>query len=394
MDQISTNDLKTLFAERDGHHASLYMPTEIKGQETQQNPIRFKNLMDQLEVQLAERGVGKSEARILLEPLYQLQDDFDFWQHQSGGLAVFLAGDEVYAYRLPDEFKEMATINSRFIVRPLLPLLTRNGAFYILAISQNAVRLLEADRFHARQVNLADVPTSKREALWFLTQEESIRTHTGTSMPGVARTRNRDGGGVIFSGQGEGSETQEKVRIAEFFNIVDQGVRQLIDRTTQTPLVIAGVEFLHPIYREQSEYDRLITGKILGNHDDTSDEELHRLGWEVVAPMFQQDYETARDAYLMHSGRGDGLSTNRIEEIVPAAYYQRIERLLFASDASCWGTFNPDTGEAVVHNTLQPDDEDLVDLAAYYTLLNGGEVYALGQDEVPDRGPAAATLRF
>jgi hypothetical protein len=394
MDQISTNDLKTLLADRDGHHISLYMPTEFKGQETQQNPIRFKNMIDQLEMQLAARDVDKSEAQALLQPLYQMQGDYDFWQHQGGGLAVFLAGGELYTYRLPGEFKEMAMVNSRFQIKPLLPILTRNGMFYILAISQNSVRLLEADRFHVRQVKLGDVPTSKREALWFLEQEESIRTHSATSMPGAARARNRDGGGIMFSGQGEGSETQEKVRIAEFFNIVDRGVRQLIDRTTQTPLVLAGVEFLHPIYKEQSEYDRLITGAITGNHDETSDEELRRLGWEVVAPMFQQDYETARDSYLMHSGRGDGLATNRIEEIVPAAFYQRIERLLFATDASSWGVFNPDTGEISVHDTMQPGDEDLVDLAAHYALLNGGEVFALEQDEVPDRGPAAATLRF
>jgi hypothetical protein len=39
-------------------------------------------------------------------------------------------------------------------------------------------------------------------------------------------------------------------------------------------------------------------------------------------------------------------------------------------------------------------DEDLLDLAAMYTLLRRGTVYAVAPEQMPDRTPAAAILRY
>ena len=39
-------------------------------------------------------------------------------------------------------------------------------------------------------------------------------------------------------------------------------------------------------------------------------------------------------------------------------------------------------------------DEDLVNLAAAHTLLNGGEVYALKAEAMPDQAMMAASFRY
>ncbi|RPJ11944.1 MAG: hypothetical protein EHM37_10145 [Deltaproteobacteria bacterium] len=44
-------------------------------------------------------------------------------------------------------FKELAVVSHRFHVKPLLPVLTSDGTFYILALSQNQLRLLEGTWF-------------------------------------------------------------------------------------------------------------------------------------------------------------------------------------------------------------------------------------------------------
>ncbi|MEP0851174.1 hypothetical protein NC991_12470 [Funiculus sociatus GB1-A4] len=59
-----------------------------------------------------------------------------------------------------------------------------------------------------------------------------------------------------------------------------------------------------------------------------------------------------------------------------------------------WGQFNPDTMTVDLHPEPQPDDEDMVDFAAVHTLLNGGTVYAVEPEIVPDEAPVAAILRF
>jgi len=47
-----------------------------------------------------------------------------------------------------------------------------------------------------------------------------------------------------------------------------------------------------------------------------------------------------------------------------------------------------------VHETEEPGDEDLLDVAAIQTVLNSGTVYAVKAEEVPGGGPAAALFRY
>lgn len=47
-----------------------------------------------------------------------------------------------------------------------------------------------------------------------------------------------------------------------------------------------------------------------------------------------------------------------------------------------------------LHPEPEPDDEDMLDFAAIHTLLNGGKVYAVKPDQVPNGAPAAAIFRY
>lgn len=47
-----------------------------------------------------------------------------------------------------------------------------------------------------------------------------------------------------------------------------------------------------------------------------------------------------------------------------------------------------------LHPEPETDDEDMLDFAAIHTLLNGGTVYAVEPDQMPDKVQAAAIFRF
>ena len=47
-----------------------------------------------------------------------------------------------------------------------------------------------------------------------------------------------------------------------------------------------------------------------------------------------------------------------------------------------------------LHPEPEPDDEDMLDFAAIHTLLNGGTVYTVEPEEVPDEALAAAIFRY
>jgi hypothetical protein len=86
----------------------------------------------------------------LLQPARRLLDDSSFWQYQAEGLAVFLAAGTLRTFRVPVPFAELVVVAPGFHVKPLLALLTGDGLFYVLALSQNQVRLLVGTRDHIR----------------------------------------------------------------------------------------------------------------------------------------------------------------------------------------------------------------------------------------------------
>lgn len=167
MSLLTTEELKALSQQQDGLLVSIYMPTRPVGPETRENPIRLKNLVVAAETKLIERGTRAPEARAMLKPAQQLVDDYDFWQHQNTDLALFISSDLLRTYRLPLKFEELVVVGYRFHLKPLVPFLSADGRFYLLALSQNEVRLFQGTRHTFDEVMLTEkVPRSLAEAFW------------------------------------------------------------------------------------------------------------------------------------------------------------------------------------------------------------------------------------
>jgi hypothetical protein len=87
-------------------------------------------------------------------------------------------------------------------------------------------------------------------------------------------------------------------------------------------------------------------------------------------------------------------ASDNLREIVPAAYFGRIESLFIAIDQEQWGTFHPTTNTLHVHREGRFNDDDLLDIAATQTLLHGGSVYAVEHVHMPGERPLAAVFRY
>ncbi|MGL5924199.1 baeRF7 domain-containing protein, partial [Chroococcidiopsis sp.] len=360
------------------------MPTHKLGTQTQQDPIRFKNLMRQAEEKLVATGIRAQDARDLLERAKKL-DDYQFWQHQSHGLAIFISANLFGYYCLPLNFDELVVVSDRFHFKPLLPLLTGDGQFYILALSQNQVRLFQGTRYSVNEIELEDVPTSIAQALRYDDPEKSLQFHTGTSGGGTGGDR-----AAMFHGQGAGNDDQ-KDNLLRYFRKVDTGLQELL-KDRRSPLVLAGVDYLLPIYQQANTYPYLLDEGMTGNPDQLKAEELHALAWEIVQPHFERSQQETIARYQELAGTGK--TATNIREVVSSAYYQRVESLFVPVGVQKWGRFHPDTSEVELRDEHQPGDEDLLDLAALHTLFNGGTVYAVEPEQVPGDHPLVAVLRY
>lgn len=279
---LSRDELRSLMDTRDDPSVSIYMPAHPIN-ESEQDPILLKNLFRQAEEQLGAYGMRATDAHSLLEPAARLLPDMGFWQHQGNGLAVFISPGFFRYYRTPYSFYSLVIVSQRFHLKPLIPLFSDDGMFYILAISQGQVRLLQCTRYFVRDVTPEHIPASKEVALQFDEPLKQFQYHT-----------TGPGGMTVSHGQGV-SKDEDKVNILRYFQQVNEGLQEIL-------------------------------------HD-----------------------EHARQI---------------------------------------WGTFDTQTRKVKLFEREQFGLEDLLDLAAMYTLNGGGRVFAVTTEEIPQNKELAALYRY
>jgi hypothetical protein len=388
MKTLSASELRVLMEQQQGPCISLFLPTHRAGGDTQQDPLRLRHQLRAVENRLLLKNLRSTQVQALLEPIQALLDDEQFWLHPSDGLAVFRSSELLRAYWLPYPFKEQVTVTNHFYLKPLLPLMTNDGRFYILALSQKEIRLLECTHYNVNEVELPEgVPHRLADAMKYDEPENELQYHSSSSGAVLGKGGRR---AIIFHGQGVGTD-DEKQNILRYFQRIDRGLHALL-RDEQVPLVLAGVEYLFPIYREANTYPHLLDEGVAGNPDRESAQVLHTKAWAVVEPHFMSAREEAVASYRAYAG--SERASNDLRVIIPAAYYGQIECLFLASDQEQWGTFNPATTTLHVHREPRFQDDELLDMAATQTLLHGGSVYVVEQAHMPDEGLLAAVFRY
>jgi hypothetical protein len=382
VDVLSGDDLQLLVQQPGSPCVSLYIPTHRSGPETQQDPIRLKNLTRRAEEGLLGAGIRPRDASEVLHPARELIEDEAFWRHRSEGLALFLRAGWFRCYRLPLTFEELVVVSDRFHVSPLLPLLTGDGHFFVLALSENQARLLAGTHSAFHEVNVPGLPAGVKDALRYDDPQRELGSH--------AAGRGGPGARVVLHGQGIGAEVQ-KERLARYLQAVDDAIRGSL-RGQRAPLVLAGVGYVRAMYRDINTYPHLLEEGISGSPDRVSSEQLHIRAWTLVEPLFARNRDDAVAAY--RAALGTGRTSDRLEEVLTAAEAGRVE-VLFVSTAAHVLSATPGSARvAHADGGQELGGRDQIEQAVVRTMLNGGTVYAASQGEMPDRAPVAALFRY
>lgn len=386
MKLLQIDDLRALAEHRQWPCISMYLPTHRMGKDTRENPIRMRNAVGGARERLTQAGYPKDEAAELLAPASDLITSRDFWLHQSEGLAVFVAPDLFQYFRLPLKFRDDVTVADHFSVKPLIPLFSQDGRFYILALSQKQIRFFEATRLAIHERTVPEMLKGIDDLRQFVEVEEHLQGHTMALTPGRANTN------IIFHGQGSiGDKAQYKEDVIQYVKAVSEKLERYLGAET-APLVLAGVGYEQAFYRQVNGYHNLLTEGIAGNPDGLDEKQLHEAAWAIVEPQFAVGRQADLDLYRDFS-RTDKTS-DRLETILPAAYHGRVRTLFVRPEAKAWGRFDTDKLLVTTHDEPEEGDVDLLDVATVQVLQHDGMLYALKEEEMPARSPQAAIFRY
>ncbi len=382
---LGVNELKDLCEKYHAPCVSMFMPTYKAGSRVGQNPVRFKNLLQKTRRRLSTYNLGSREVERLMRPAVRLLEQSRFWRYQDEGLAAFLDRNRLRYYRLPIRFKELLVISTSFHTKPLLPIFTSDGRFHLLAISLKRIRLFQCTRYSINSVKLQDISHNLFDTFKDKFSEKQLQFHTGAPR----RSGGRD---ARFFGTG-GQDQETKKAIFRYFNQIGKSLRENF-KNERIPLVLAGVDYLLPIFKEATKYPHIIDEGITGNPDRLTADELHERAWAILKTHFQEAQLNAVTSYHALAGAGSHLAVSKLDEVAIAAMHGRVQILFVSVGVQRWGRFDDRLNKIRQHKKFAYGDRDILDLVATYSILKGGTVYALAPDQMPNNCEVAAVLRY
>lgn len=378
MDIVHKQDLIDLIQKADEHSISIFIPTHKTGNDAQQDPIRLKNALSEVRKKLENRGLREPDINDMLEPVEQKLTDDDFWLYQNEGLSIFVTENESLFYRVPISFKEQVYVDDQFYISPMVPLITGDGQFFVLALSQNDIRLLQCTKDHVEEVELDDIPSNIDEFRKFDVHEKHLQSHSGPD------------GASTFQGYGDASEDEKKY-VEEFLKHVESGVTSYMKKQ-QDPLILTGVHTVTAMYAKVNHYHELMDESVKGNPEEFSADELNDKAWSVMEPYFTKELENELERYSNLSGSQK--RSNNLEEVVKAAKYGRVDTLFISSGNQQWGKYDEQNDTLHLNGSQEDGFHDVYNQAAIETLSNSGKVYALDQNQMPEGANIAAIFRY
>ena len=232
---------------------------------------------------------------------------------------------------------------------------------------------------------MVDLPPEAPRSIWDSRTPDAPDPQLQVHSPGAG------GRMPVFHGNPSGADIA-KDELLRHFRDVDRGLQRVL-RSQSAPLILAGVEYLMPLYKTASTYAHTLPEGIPGNPDDLKPEELRMRAGPGVEPPVRQAEARTIDRYT----KADlaGRASSEIGKVLEAAFQGRVDLLIIGEGVEIWGRFNPGTVQIEVHEPAQPGDEDLIDLAAVQTLALGGTVQVLdAAAAVPGGSGVAAAFRY
>lgn len=392
MDILSKDTLIDLIDGQQGIAISIYMPAFIAEPEARQNPIRLKTLIGEAKEKLKEGGMDSDSIKSYLEPLSALVDDEIFWQDKSEGLAIFLDENQLISYDVPVQFDEFVEVGDSFHITPLIPVYKGNGQFYLLSLDKERPNIYKGSKYSLYKVEEIDLPEDLQTLFdEFYEFHQHMQFHSKTRSPSPDASQTTGAREGVFFGHG-GEDIDEEAELRNYYHRFDAALMDYLDGE-DAPLILAGVDFLHPIYREANTYANLVEEGITKDVEHMPVEELQKKAWEIVKSQYETDLKQALNVF--HSlSENDGDTTQDLGIIIPAAYFKRVNTLFVANNAHKWGIFDPDENEVRIDEKQTIENQDLLNFAAIHSLKNGGNVLLLDPDQVPGWGEVAAILRY
>lgn len=323
---------------------TITMNTHRTLPENQQDPIMLKKLLKEAVERLGGETDGAT-AKKTAENLYRAASGIDFWNNLDS-LVLFANADFAGSVRLPITVADRVTVDDRFATKDLIRALQQEFSYYILILSRNEARLIEA--FNDRLVGERGGAFPMNNPLY-------------TSDP--VKLTNRHG--------------QDDLT-AEFFNNVDKALWETIKDDIK-PVILATERRNYDYYMHIADRPELVIGTVTRNGEDEPPHRTVADAWREASGILRNntlarlpELDAALGAGVLVWGYSDiwnALADGRGRTLFVRKGLHLPARIVRNPDAS-WSILPAGAGDAALAGITDDAVDDMVGMA----LEDGGDV--------------------
>ncbi|HEX8548328.1 MAG TPA: hypothetical protein VF691_15310 [Cytophagaceae bacterium] len=384
MEALTKDILQELMDTKEGPHMSLYMSTHQTRPDNNKDPIRFKNIVGQLEASLRLQHPPEIVEQ-KLQSFTNLVDDNDFWNHTYLGIAVFGADGYFRTVGLQAPVDDFAIVADTFHTKPLRQYLQSADRYHVLGISRHDMKLYEGNRHALIEVKLPpDIPQTTEEALALETADQNMAVASEGGMEGkVARMQSNQ----IAVGE------ELEMDVDKYFRIVANGIYEHYSKPSKFKLILAALTEHHNAFHQVSHNPYLMEKGITANYKALSRDKLAAMAWEIMEPEYLRGIQEVVERF--NQAKANDYGTDDIYKASAAAAGSRVDTLLLESGRIIGGKITDyATGELVLADVNNPNVDDLLDDIAEVVVRFGGQVIMVPSEYMPVTSGIAAIFRY
>ena len=328
---------------------TIILGTHRTKPDNEKDPIALKNLVKDAEKRvLSDCGEDKALANSIVEKLDNLAANIDH-RHNLEGLVLFVNENMAEFVRVPLHVENRVVVDRTFHTRDLVRAINNQTSYYVLLLSRQSARLIEA---------LSDKAVKEIEDGF------PVENETTTVPPGAASISNK-----VTS------------LSLEFFNLVDKRLND-VHKEKPLPVIVCTDEANYSEYLKVADKKDIILGNVKGNRMLEKTHHVVDSVWPVVKEL--QNKENKKRLVELDNAVNSSKYVTDFNDIWTALNEGR-GRTLFVKQ----GYFQParivgDSIQLVAPDMADETDvvDDIIDEMLEKNLKAGGDAVFMQEDEL------------
>lgn len=352
---------------------SIFVKTHRTHPENEQDPIALKNQLSHATERL-ENEYDKRVADGIMAKIDEKLANHDH-NYNLDTLAIFATEEDVVALRLPFDVVERVVIGEKFATRDLVRDMSEAVHYYILTITQDNARLIEA--VNDRLVKEITGDSDRQNAM----SEIPFPIHNTTLPTGSKADRT--------------GSSDDHHYLKEFMNRVDKSLQQFRN-IDPLPVVLVGDSRTLGFYEQVCDNSSFIIGQVehVSNLKDGRAEDIIEAVQEVVEEKRNDRYETATGE--LEKARNEKMVRTDLQQIYRSALEGNAVTLLVRKGHMVPATIDEANATLLVKEDETKDGvtDDAVSEIIELVMHNGGEVVFMPTDKMDEKEPIALVTRY